>query len=109
MNDDYLWDGSGTPDPEVERLEKQLGRFQHNQPKFEFPLAATSPPYKRPKRQRLWLAAAAVAMLLGGILVMRSLTGRVEWTISGVEGSPRINGKIVARKQIWKIGATAGN
>ncbi len=104
MNDDYLWDGSGTPDPEVERLEKQLGRFQHNQPKFEFPLAATSPPYKRPKRQRLWLAAAAVAMLLGGILVMRSLTGRVEWTISGVEGSPRINGKIVARKQIWKIG-----
>jgi hypothetical protein len=27
-NDDYLWDGSGKPDPEVERLERLLGRFR---------------------------------------------------------------------------------
>src|SRR5271169_1515316 len=104
MNDDYLWDGSGTPDPEVEQLEKQLGRFQYTQPEFEFPTAPTSPLYTRQPRKRLWLAAAAVAMLLGGILLMRALTGRIEWTISGVQGSPRIDGKIAARNQIWKIG-----
>lgn len=104
MNDDYLWDGSGTPDPEVEQLEKQLGRFQHTPAEFEFPAAATSPLYTRTSRKRLWLAAAAVVMLLGGILLMRALTGRVEWTIAGVEGSPRIGGKIVARNQLWKIG-----
>jgi hypothetical protein len=104
MNDDYLWDGSGTPDPEVEQLEKQLGRFQFTRPKVAFPAAATSPMATRPDRRRLWLAAAAIAMLLGGIWLMRALTGRVEWTIRGMEGSPRIDGKLVARNQIWKIG-----
>ena len=28
MNDDYLWDGSGTPDPDVQRLERLLGRLR---------------------------------------------------------------------------------
>jgi len=31
-NDDYLWDGSGEPDPEVQRLEALLGRFHHDRP-----------------------------------------------------------------------------
>jgi FecR protein len=104
MNDDYLWDGSGTPDPEVEQLENLLGRFQQMRPKFEFPAAATSPMATRPDRRRLWLAAATVALLLAGILLLRVLTGRVEWTVAGVEGSPRIAGKIVERNQTWKIG-----
>jgi hypothetical protein len=30
--DNYLWDGSGTPDPEIQLLERALGRFRHNQP-----------------------------------------------------------------------------
>ena len=28
MPDDYLWDRSGPPDPEIERLERLLGRFR---------------------------------------------------------------------------------
>src|SRR5258705_12543581 len=28
MSDDYLWDGSGPPDPDVERLERMLGRLR---------------------------------------------------------------------------------
>ena len=28
MSDDYLWDGSGPPDPDVERLEQMLGRLR---------------------------------------------------------------------------------
>ena len=28
MKDDYLWDPSGPPDPEVERLERMLGRLR---------------------------------------------------------------------------------
>ena len=27
MNEDYLWDGSGEPDPEIQKLENTLGRF----------------------------------------------------------------------------------
>src|SRR5207247_2382757 len=32
MKDDYLWDGSGEPDPQVQKLETVLGRYRHNQP-----------------------------------------------------------------------------
>jgi len=35
--DDYLWDGSGEPDPEIQRLETLLGRFQHDLPAPVFP------------------------------------------------------------------------
>ncbi len=31
MKDDYLWDGSGEPDREVQKLETALGRYRHNQ------------------------------------------------------------------------------
>jgi len=37
MLDNYLWDGSGRPDPEIERLERTLGRFRHNRPAPAFP------------------------------------------------------------------------
>ncbi len=35
--DDYLWDGSGKPDPEIQRLEVLLGRFRHDRHAPEFP------------------------------------------------------------------------
>ncbi len=37
MNDEYLWDGTGEPDPEVRRLEQVLCRFRHNRPAPQFP------------------------------------------------------------------------
>jgi hypothetical protein len=37
MSDDYLWDGTGTPDPDVERLERLLGRLRSTRP---FPAVA---------------------------------------------------------------------
>ena len=42
MSDEYLWDGSGEPDAEAERLEKLLGRFRSEPRPVEFPAAATS-------------------------------------------------------------------
>jgi hypothetical protein len=34
---DYLWDGSGEPNPEIHRLERALGRFRHRRPAPVFP------------------------------------------------------------------------
>ena len=34
---DYLWDGSGEPDPEIQRLEALLGSFHHDRPAPVFP------------------------------------------------------------------------
>ena len=36
MNDDYLWDGSGEPDAEVQKLEALLGRYRSAAPMPDF-------------------------------------------------------------------------
>ena len=36
-NDDYLWDRSGEADPEIQHLEKLLGKFRHDSPAPVFP------------------------------------------------------------------------
>src|SRR5437899_12670646 len=30
MKNDYLWDGSGEPDPELQRIEKSLSQFRYS-------------------------------------------------------------------------------
>lgn len=66
MNENYLWDGSGEPDPEIQNLEETLGRWRCAR--------RESPPLPQrsdiseivPKRSyaRYWMAAAAVVALL---------------------------------------------
>lgn len=71
MKDDYLWDGSGEPDPEIEHLEKVLGRYRH-QPK---PLGAAFDQQLLPRRARWWprlaVAAAIIIMVLAGVWIVR--------------------------------------
>ena len=63
---DYLWDGAGTPDPELERLERALGRYGLKEP------ARALPPLEprgwwQPlvwSRGFRWAAAAGAALLL---------------------------------------------
>ena len=56
MNDDYLWDKSGEPDPDVERLERALGKYRYQakplHPALKSHLSA---------RHGGWLKLAAVA------------------------------------------------
>jgi hypothetical protein len=56
MNDDYLWDRSGEPDPEVERLERVLGKYRY-QPR---PLSASVTSHFAWQR-KFWVRIAAVA------------------------------------------------
>jgi hypothetical protein len=104
MSDEYLWDGSGEPDPEVERLERLLGRLRAETRAVEFPAAATSPPRSGSSWERWWRVAAGAVLLIGSIWLLRALTGHADWTISAVEGAPRIDGRSVERNEIWKIG-----
>lgn len=64
MKDDYLWDGTGEPDPEVERLEQMLSVYKHQPKKLDLPARPTvwfSP--------RLAAAAALVLMAVAGLWV----------------------------------------
>src|SRR5437879_2382973 len=110
MKDDYLWDGSGEPDPEVRKLETVLGRYRHNQPAPAFDQIADVQPIKRRwsfSRFRLSFQLAAVAaILLIGITTFFLLRARQAphsgpaWDVARLEGSPRIG---------WHaMGATAG-
>ncbi len=64
MRDDYLWDGSGESDPEIEKLEGLLGRYRSERPAPELPETPVVP--FRPRRSAMlvpYAAAAAIALL----------------------------------------------
>lgn len=70
MKDDYLWDGSGETDPEIEHLEKVLGRYRY-QPR---PLSPALTGQLAPRRARWWpkvaVAAAIILMALAGVWIV---------------------------------------
>jgi hypothetical protein len=70
MSDEYLWDRTGAPDPEIERLEGLLGRFG----------------YRRKPRvhvMRRWMALAASLVLLCGGVYMAKRSIPTQWTTEG--------------------------
>src|SRR5229473_5255548 len=100
MKDDYLWDGSGETDPEVQKLETALGRYRHNQPAPAFDQVAEIPRVKAPKRffnlrSSFQLAAVAATLLLAVTMffVVRQRADRnlgPSWEVARLEGTPRI-------------------
>jgi hypothetical protein len=58
MKNDYLWDGTGEPDPDVQQLENLLSEFRGTRPAPEMPVTAARP------RRVLWPGIAAAAALL---------------------------------------------
>lgn len=85
MRNDYLWDGSGEPDPEVQRLERLLSEFRPDPPAPGLPAAKL---VQAPWR---WgaMAAAIVLAAAGGWLV----SGRPPegWQVArGSGGSSRL-------------------
>src|SRR5437667_391508 len=79
MSDDrYLWDGSGPPDPEVERLEDLLGRFRHDRP-------ALSWQRRRPSLRVLAVAAVLALAAAGALWIARAGGG---WNVRKISGAP---------------------
>jgi hypothetical protein len=67
MNEDYLWDKSGEPDPEIQQLEEILGTLRYQPKPFDVPRNVPAPR----RRSYFPLVAIAatllVALLAGGI------------------------------------------
>jgi hypothetical protein len=67
MKEDYLWDKSGEPDPEIERLEQTLGRLRYK--RAAEPLPLPEPARWSPRLSfspALAVAAALLLLLLAG-------------------------------------------
>jgi hypothetical protein len=87
MNDRYLWDRSGPPDPEVERLEKLLAPLAHR------PQAGLRVVAARPARPwRALAAAAAVALAAASLWRFENLPApSTGWQVARVDGAARVD------------------
>lgn len=72
VKSDYLWDGTGAPDPEVERLERLLGRYRHR-----------GGDTRAPRSQlRLLRGAGIAAALAAGVMFYLALVPRDGYLVS---------------------------
>lgn len=91
MDDRYFWDGSGQPDPQVERLERLLGPLRHRGAAPALPV--------RP-RWRPWAKlAAAVLLAAAGAIGIARMRGSAAWELIPLSGSPSV-GSISVRKML---------
>ncbi len=111
MTDPYLWDGSGLPDPEVQRLEALLVLFRRR----EVPLALPqNTPTKlgflhslllQPPRLPRFAAAAIIvlALIAGGIFSFRPTTSISlsvpGWNVARIDGTPQIGTQFISAGQ----------
>ncbi len=106
MGNDYLWDRSGDPDPEIQRLEALLERFQSHRPRPVFPeIAPARGWWFLPRRMQWVIALAAVAAVAAvcviTVLVYERKPGRdtsAGWDVSAMEGTPRLGRRAVSEK-----------
>jgi hypothetical protein len=106
-DDGYLWDGSGEPNPEIQRLEALLGGFRHDRPAPAFPELALGRRWAFfPRRMRLFptltTAAAVVVIVAAAFLVYGRKPAPVTvagWDVSRLAGTPRIGRKNISGKE----------
>jgi len=107
-SDDYLWDGSGEPDAEIQRLEGLLGKFRHNRRAPVFPEIVGDRRWKFfPLRMGLFPVLAATAAAMATIAALTFLVHRTKpapvtvagWDVSSVEGTPRIGPMAITGKE----------
>jgi len=87
MSDDYLWDRSGAPDSEVERLEELLSQYRHRGPDTLALPARVSffGSWLRP----LAAFAAVVLLAAAGFWLLRSPSSS-SWEVVSLAGTPRV-------------------
>jgi FecR-like protein len=106
MNDDYLWDPAAAPDPDVERLERLLGRLRTTQPAPALP--GVVEPAVRWRTARFLLptlaAAAAIVVMVG--LAWRNLGTAASWEVERISGTPRIESSTLTGTGRLAVGQT---
>lgn len=107
MSGDYLWDQSGPRDPEVVRLEQQLGQFRQPTPPPPLRLPAASSVSRRGDR-RAWtwvlgVAAAAVIALVGFVWWTR-VPAEPGLQVTRLAGTPTVGSRPVVDRRELMIG-----
>lgn len=111
MKSDYLWDGSGEPDPELQKLERALGQFRARAEAPDFSVTSASPTERgRDFAHRnfaqgwtwpRWVAASVLgAGVAAGAAVLfvhaPTRPGAPGWEVARIEGTPVVGSTEVA-------------
>ena len=88
MNENYLWDKSGEPDPEIARLEDLLAPLA-------CPVTVTNRVRGRYWRATHWWLAAAAALILVASCAwwLGTPSPQAAWRVAAASGSPRAGGR----------------
>ncbi len=97
MSDDYLWDGSGAPDPEVERLTRLLRPLRHDLPAPAFPELSSTAQVRPRRTGEALAAAAAVVLALSSLVVVARRPPQTGWNVARLEGQPRVGETLVGQ------------
>jgi ferric-dicitrate binding protein FerR (iron transport regulator) len=98
MSDDYLWDRSGKPDPDVQRLEELFAPLRHDAPLDELRV-------KRPRRRAPFIIAGIVIAAAAAVAIFVALpsgessicSGGKGFAFTGKGGSVSCGGENVAK------------
>ena len=108
MSGDYLWDRSGEPDPEIQKLESLLGKFRHDALTPVFPAMAPARRWTFSAwRLRLFPALATAALTVAAFVAVTFFAYRTKptpttlagWDVSEVQGAPRIGRKTLSANE----------
>jgi hypothetical protein len=105
MKNDYLWDGSGEPEPsdaDIRELEALLRRYRSAAPMPDFRRVAVL-------RRRRWpMIAAAAAIIVALITSLFLLRPRAsEWTVTAVAGVPSIPNRSLRAGDVLRTDAAS--
>jgi hypothetical protein len=105
VKDDYLWDASGDPDPEIQRMETILRKFRHDGAIPEFPQTlAISPrarrlPFLSARLIGLAAVGAVILILIAAKMIVRepgpAPATEPGWNVARQTGSPRVGAKTI--------------
>ncbi len=99
MSGDYLWDGSGEPDPEIQRLEAALRPLRHHRPAPE--LGGRRRPWRVGGGWGVLAAAAAVAAALAATLPgARAPVATSGWQLAWLEGASWPQARVVRESRL---------
>jgi hypothetical protein len=106
MKNDYLWDGSGVPDTESQKLERALGQFRSTAEAPEFAAFEQGfethrskgifGAWKLPRLAAVSIVAAGVAAGAAGLFLRAPSTPELPgWDVAQVEGAPVVGSSAV--------------
>ena len=105
MNDDYLWDRSGSPDPQIMRLEQTLRelRFDPSVCPLKTQSIVSQPKTARPSLRTFAAAASLLLAILSAVWFVAPMQ-HATWQVSALAGTPTIRSRQVQNDSPLPVG-----